>query len=116
MPEISNTSTPLSESTLFILLSLSSKPLHGYAIMKDVLDISRGRVNLTAGTLYGALKRLLNQGWIERIPANEEETANPGLPRKAYRLSSKGREMLNAEMERVQAVADVLRFHKANSI
>ncbi len=116
MPKLNNSATPLSESTLFIMLSLSSKPLHGYAIMKDVLDISRGRVNLTAGTLYGALKRLLNQGWIERIPANEEETANPGLPRKAYRLSSKGREILNAEMERVRVVAEVLRLHKANYV
>ena len=116
MSETNNASTPLSESTLFIMLSLSTGPLHGYAIMKDVLSISRGRVNLTAGTLYGALKRLLTQGWIERVPDDDAESANPGLPRKAYRLSDIGRDMLQAETERVQAVAEVLRLHKADGV
>jgi DNA-binding PadR family transcriptional regulator len=56
------TEIPLTESTYFILLSLSSKPKHGYAIMKDVWILSNDRIILSTGTLYGALKRLLEQG------------------------------------------------------
>ncbi|MEZ4837046.1 MAG: PadR family transcriptional regulator [Caldilineaceae bacterium] len=58
---------PLTESTLYILLSLSSEPRHGYSIIKDVEQLSRNSVSLSTGTLYGALKRLLDQGWIERV-------------------------------------------------
>ncbi|MEZ4641055.1 MAG: helix-turn-helix transcriptional regulator [Caldilineaceae bacterium] len=49
------------------MLSLSSEPRHGYSIIKDVEQLSRNSVSLSTGTLYGALKRLLDQGWIERV-------------------------------------------------
>lgn len=45
--------------TFFILLSISNKAKHGYAIMKDVEHLSSGRVKLSTGTLYGAISRLL---------------------------------------------------------
>jgi hypothetical protein len=48
-----------------ILLSLAGKPRHGYSIMKDVDQMSQGRVRLSTGTLYGTLRRLLDEGWIE---------------------------------------------------
>ncbi len=57
---------PLTETTYFILLSLAPGPRHGYSIMKDVLQLSSGRVELSTGTLYSALKRLLDQNWIQR--------------------------------------------------
>jgi DNA-binding PadR family transcriptional regulator len=57
---------PLTEVTFFILVSLAPAARHGYAIMKDVRSLSNARVRLSTGTLYGALKRLLEQGWIER--------------------------------------------------
>ena len=53
---------PLTETTFFIMLSLASKPKHGYAIMKEVETLSRGNVQLRTGTLYGAIKRLLGGG------------------------------------------------------
>ena len=90
---------PLTESTFFILLSLSAGKKHGYAIMKDVEQLSSGRLSLGTGTLYGALGRLLDQNWIERI----EEQKYTGRPRKVYTLSELGRRILSAETSRLQA-------------
>ena len=58
---------PLSEAVFLILLSLSEGPKHGYAIMKDVYELSDQRVSLSTGTLYGALKRLLKREWVARV-------------------------------------------------
>ncbi|NUQ84144.1 MAG: PadR family transcriptional regulator [Anaerolineales bacterium] len=90
---------PLTETTYFILLSLSPKPKHGYAIMKDVQALSDGRIILSTGTLYGALKRLLDQGWIIRL----EESAPKGniRDRKVYRLSEHGQRVLKDEVARL---------------
>ena len=89
---------PLTEATFFILLSLSSGKKHGYSIMKDVEQLSDGRIGLGTGTLYGALGRLLDQGWIVRI----EEEQDTRRPRKAYVLSELGRRILMAETSRLQ--------------
>ena len=56
---------PLSEPVLLVLLSLAEQPRHGYSILQDVERMSDGRVVLSTGTLYGALQRLLRQGWID---------------------------------------------------
>jgi DNA-binding PadR family transcriptional regulator len=48
-------------------MSLASRPRHGYALIQDIEVLSRGRVRLTTGTLYGALRRLLEHGRIERF-------------------------------------------------
>ena len=60
-------SKPLTEPVLLILMSLANKPRHGYALMKDIERLSNGRVRLSTGTLYGALRRLLADHWIERF-------------------------------------------------
>jgi DNA-binding PadR family transcriptional regulator len=91
---------PLSEATLFILLSLAPGPRHGYAIMKDVQMLSDDRIVLSTGTLYGALKRLLEQGWIERV--DDPEPNDTDRERKAYALTRMGRRILKAEVERLQ--------------
>ncbi len=88
---------PLSEPVLLVLLSLAEQPRHGYAILKDVEHMSGGRVLLSTGTLYGALRRLLEQQWIERV----EEDENP-RDRRAYRLTSRGRRNLQLEIERMR--------------
>lgn len=95
---------PLTEVTYFILLSLAPAPRHGYAIMKDVERLSQGRVSLSTGTLYGALKRLLEQGWIVRTQ-DAEENEN-GRERKAYSLTSLGQSILQAEIERLNSLLD----------
>ena len=96
-----NSFLPLTEPTLYILLSLAPGPKHGYAIMKEVQILSRQRVMLSTGTLYGALKRLLEQGWIER-PA--ETIKPPSRGSQAYQLTSLGSQILTSEIERLQAL------------
>jgi DNA-binding PadR family transcriptional regulator len=89
--------SPLSEPVLLVLMSLAEQPRHGYLILKDVEAMSDGRVRLSTGTLYGALQRLLDQGWIERI--HEEDTPRD---RRTYRLTSRGRRNLQMEIDRMR--------------
>ena len=93
---------PMTETTYFILLSLAPGPGHGYAIMKEVQKLSQGRVTLSTGTLYGALKRLLEQGWIERV--DDLAASENGRERKAYRLTYLGQTALDGEIERLNAL------------
>jgi DNA-binding PadR family transcriptional regulator len=97
---------PLTEATFFILLSLAPSAKHGYAIMQDVAHLSDGRIELGTGTLYGALKRLLEQAWIVRVETAEQDP-DTGRPRKDYALTDLGRRILSAETARLQAVASV---------
>ena len=92
--------SPLTEATFFILLSLSPSAKHGYAIMKEVKVLSKGRIVFSTGTLYGALRRLLEQGWIKRV--TDPEPNHTDRERKAYALTDKGRKVVNAEMERLR--------------
>jgi len=92
---------PLTESTFYILLSLAPGKKHGYAIMKDVKNLSGDRVNLSTSTLYTAVGRLLDQELIERFSDDEQDTS-PGLPRKSYSLTDLGRRVLEAEHVRLQ--------------
>jgi len=93
-------SSPLTEPVLLILLSLAEQPRHGYAILKDVEEMSNGRVKLSTGTLYGALCRLLEEGWIERFREND---ATRG--RQAYCLSRAGRRNLQFEVGRLKQLS-----------
>ncbi len=93
---------PLQETTFFILLSLSRQPRHGYAILQDVAQLSNGRLQLSTGTLYGALRRMLDQGWIERY--DEATGTVNGRIRKAYRITDLGQQILNADVARMQAM------------
>ena len=97
--------TPLTEQTFFILLSLAPAPRHGYAILKDVQQLSRGRIVISISTLYSTLKRLLQQGWIERVDLNEVDEG--GRPRKEYRLTPTGRKILDSEAVRLQSLVEI---------
>jgi PadR family transcriptional regulator, regulatory protein PadR len=88
---------PLSEPVLLILTSLAGHPRHGYALIKDIEMLSSGRVRMSTGTLFGALKRLLEDGWIERF--EQDDTARQ---KQAYRLTAAGRRQLEAELERMK--------------
>lgn len=106
---------PLTEVTTFILLSLADAPKHGYAIMKDVAALSEARVQISTGTLYGALSRLLDQGWIARWEGDQPETETPGRPRKTYTLTRVGRRVLDAEIRRLRAVVTAARGRMAEA-
>jgi DNA-binding PadR family transcriptional regulator len=88
---------PLTEPVFLILLSLAEKPRHGYALMKDIECLSDGRVRLSTGTLYGALRRLLEDLWIERF--EQDDTSRE---KQAYRLTPTGRGQLRAELSRMR--------------
>lgn len=83
----------LSQSEFYILLSLAIKSRHGYEIMKQVEQDSRGKVFLGPGTLYGSIKRMLTSNLIE-------EASGEHSRRKYYTLTEKGRASLSSEMER----------------
>jgi DNA-binding PadR family transcriptional regulator len=93
---------PLQEATFFILLSLDPGPKYGYAIMKEVEVYSKGRVILSTSTLYSALNRLLQQKWIERV--DDPEPNNTDRVRKNYVLTHLGREVMGAEVARLQGL------------
>ena len=98
---------PLTETSFFILLSLATTPKHGYGIIKDVELMSTGRVVLAAGTLYTALRRMLEVGWIERL---EDENPNPeSRERKLYILSDLGRQIFQLETNRLQRLVHLTR-------
>ncbi len=78
-------------------MSLADQPRHGYALLKDIETLSQGRVRLSTGTLYGALHRLLEDGWIERF--EQEDTSRD---KQAYRLTAAGRKQLELELERMK--------------
>lgn len=103
---------PLSEPVLLILLSLCSQPRHGYALMKDIESLSGGRVRIGTGTLYGALRRLLVDRWIERF--DQEDTSRE---KQAYKLTLAGRSQLQLELDRMKqltrAAASRLRIREA---
>jgi DNA-binding PadR family transcriptional regulator len=93
---------PLTEPVLLILLSLADQPRHGYAILQDTEKMSGGRVRLSTGTLYGALRRLLQEGWIERF---KEEDNSRG--KQIYRLSALGRGNLQREVTRLRRLTQL---------
>ena len=80
-----------------ILTSLADQPRHGYALMKDIETLSGGRVRLSTGTLYGALRRMLEDGWIGRFA--QEDTSRE---KQAYRLTAAGRRQLQLELARMK--------------
>ncbi len=94
-----NDSYALTESTYYILLSLIT-PQHGYGIMQRTEEMSRGRVRLAAGTLYGALTTLCDKGWIIQLPVED------GSRRKEYKLTESGKGILSAEVRRLRELAD----------
>lgn len=88
----------MQEPTLLILTALAAQPLHGYGLIQSVADLSDGDVRLRAGTLYGALDRLTEQGLIE-IDHTEEVD---GRLRRYYRLSDSGAAALTEQADRLR--------------
>lgn len=108
MPHADPKPAALSEQAFLILLSLAPGPSHGYAILKDVEALSEGRVVLGTGTLYGALKRLMGQGLIERVP--DPLPNDTARERNAYALTEEGRRVMQAEAARLDALLEAARL------
>jgi DNA-binding PadR family transcriptional regulator len=91
---------PLPTAVFHILVALADRDRHGYSIMQDVTGRTEGKVRLSAGTLYSAIRRMLEQGLIEELrdspdPASDDER------RRYYRLTKLGRDVAIAEARRV---------------
>lgn len=102
---------PLTPAMFHVLLALAGEDLHGYAILKEVELRTAGEVKLSTGTLYGIIKRLLNDGLIveprERPAARDDDER-----RRYYRLTSKGREVAAAEADRLEKVVALARSRR----
>jgi DNA-binding PadR family transcriptional regulator len=92
---------PLKPHWFYILLSLSREPRHGYGIMQDVLERSDGKVRLWPPTLYGTLKRLIDEELIEPVEQKQKADADDSR-RRYYRMTSFGRRVLAAECSRLE--------------
>ncbi|HEX8497131.1 MAG TPA: helix-turn-helix transcriptional regulator [Actinomycetales bacterium] len=101
----------MQEPTFLILTALAAGSRHGYGLIKDVEQLSRGDVQLRVGTLYGALDRLAGEGLVE---VESEEVVDSRL-RRNYRLTPQGAERLEAEAlrSRRQAEAALRRLRAA---
>ena len=94
MGRLSN-SGALTESIYYILLRLHKKA-HGYALMKDIMEMTNGRVNLRAGTLYGALDTLQKKGWIRQA---DEQSKDRKIE---YIITDEGEEYFEKEISRLE--------------
>ncbi|HEY4381736.1 MAG TPA: helix-turn-helix transcriptional regulator [Acidobacteriaceae bacterium] len=94
---------PLSPATLHVLLALTAGDLHGYGIMLEVARHSGGAYKIGPGTLYDNLKKLLKLGLVEEIPGSGTRDSDEE-PRRRYRLTQTGGEVLAAETERLTGV------------
>lgn len=94
MPAV-NESFALTEAVYYILLSLF-EPMHGYGIMQNVAALSDGRVNLAAGTLYGAIGVLLERGWISAVPGERNSR------KKDYVITRQGKAAVQTELVRLR--------------
>jgi DNA-binding PadR family transcriptional regulator len=103
---------PLSPAVFHILLALADEDHHGYAIMRDIEDRTDGVVKVGPGMLYGSIKWLVADGFIE-------EAAKKGKAederRKYYRLTANGRGLLKAEASRLEAAVGLARSRRVLS-
>ena len=100
---------PLSPAVFHILLALADGDRHGYAIMRDIDDRTGGVVAVGPGMLYGSIKWLLSDGFIEDAPSRgkgEDER------RRYYKLTASGRALLKAEAARLEAAVGLARARR----
>jgi DNA-binding PadR family transcriptional regulator len=91
----------LREPTYLVLTALADRPLHGYAIIGEVTKITKGQVTLRAGSLYGTLDRLVEEGLV----AVSGEEVVDGRLRRYYTLTEKGTASLSAYATRMASVS-----------
>src|SRR5215469_12646424 len=91
---------PLSLPVFHMLLALSEGERHGYALKREILRRTEGKLNLASGALYGSINKMLEQGLIEE----SEERPDPQLDderRRYYRITVLGRRAAQAEAARL---------------
>lgn len=96
---------PLPTAVFHILIALADRDRHGYSIMQDVSARTGGKVQLGAGTLYSAIRRMLEQGLIEELAASPEPECTDER-RRYYRLTRFGKRTAAAEVERLKSMLE----------
>lgn len=99
----------LPRTTVQILLALAQGPMHGYGIKLEVEERTGGSVRLGSGTLYEAIQRLLDNGWIVEVEAPQDCDAPGGPSRRFYALTDEGRAGLRADVESMQEIVEFAR-------
>ena len=94
---------PLPTAVFHILIALADRDRHGYSIMQDVAARTGGKVQLSAGTLYSSIRRMLEQGLIEEL-AESPDPSSTDERRRYYRLTRFGKRVAAAEVERLSAL------------
>jgi len=99
----------LSTPTFYVLAALAEGELHGYAIIKEVADLTQGDVELLPGTLYRIIKQLVLDEWIAEVPAASDDD-----PRRSayYRLTARGRRAAEAEARRLEGLVRLARMRR----
>src|SRR5918994_6259531 len=89
---------PLAPAFFHILIALGDGERHGYSVMQDVAQRTGGRVRMSPGTLYGSIKRMLEEGLIEELTTG---AAGADERRRFYRITRFGRRVAAGEAERL---------------
>lgn len=92
---------PLAPAFLHILIALGEGERHGYSIMQDVADRTGGKVRMSPGTLYGSIKRMLEEGLIGELTTG---AAGADERRRFYRITRFGRRVAQAEADRLASL------------
>ena len=106
---MSEKETPLTEAFFYILLALR-RPNHGYGVIQEVEKLTKGRVVLGAGTLYGALQTMQKRDWI-RIYSEDTESRR----KKEYIITDTGRYVFDAEKKRLAELLDNAKLMEVES-
>ena len=96
----------LTESIFYILLRLHS-PAHGYALMKDIAQMTDDRLNLGAGSLYGALDILQKRGWIKALDEYPQDR------KKEYIITDTGKEFFERDLVRLEMLQNAKKVKEA---
>jgi len=94
----------MTPSMLHILLAIAGGAQHGYGIMREVAERTRGTTELGAGTLYRSIKKMLAAGLIEEADAAESNKLGPA--RREYRITERGREIAANEVEQLSGIVE----------
>jgi DNA-binding PadR family transcriptional regulator len=99
---------PLPTAVFHILIALADRERHGYSIMQDVAARTEGKVQLSAGTLYSSIRRMLEQGVIEELTKSPDPSSTDER-RRYYRITRFGRRVATAEVDRLNALVQQAR-------
>jgi DNA-binding PadR family transcriptional regulator len=100
---------PLAPAVFHILIALGEGERHGYAVMQEVAERTEGKVRMSPGTLYGSIRKMLDEGLIEELfrssaQADARRAGTDDARRRYYRVTKFGRTVAAAEAQRLTAL------------